>query len=99
MSNSIRAVPHWPNWIIRALFNFDVSAISATIFLEIIMNKDQVNGRIKEVIGNVKEVAGKITDNKNLEVKGNIQKNIGKAQADFGDLKNNLKKWLLLKRI
>lgn len=63
------------------------------------MNKDQVNGRIKEVIGNVKEVAGKITDNKNLEVKGNIQKNIGKAQADFGDLKNNLKKWLLLKRI
>jgi uncharacterized protein YjbJ (UPF0337 family) len=63
------------------------------------MNKDQVNGRIKEVIGNVKEIAGKITDNKSLEVKGNIQKNIGKAQADFGDLKNNLKKWLLLKRI
>ncbi|MDP1722881.1 MAG: CsbD family protein [Candidatus Gottesmanbacteria bacterium] len=63
------------------------------------MNKDQVNGRIKEVIGKVKEVAGKITDDKDLEVKGNIQKNIGKAQADFGDLKNNLKKWLLLKRI
>ena len=63
------------------------------------MNKDQVNGRINEVIGNVKEIAGKITDNKDLEVKGNIQKNIGKAQADFGDLKNNLKKWLLLKRI
>jgi uncharacterized protein YjbJ (UPF0337 family) len=63
------------------------------------MNKDQVNGRIKEVIGNVKEIAGKITDNEDLEVKGNIQKNIGKAQADFGDLKNNLKKWLLLKRI
>lgn len=63
------------------------------------MNKDQVNGRINEVIGNIKEVAGKITDNKNLVVKGNIQKNIGKAQADFGDLKNNLKKWLLLKRI
>jgi uncharacterized protein YjbJ (UPF0337 family) len=63
------------------------------------MNKDQVNGRIKEVIGNVKEIAGKITDNRDLEVKGNIQKNIGKAQADFGDLKNNLKKWLLLKRI
>lgn len=61
------------------------------------MNKDQVNGRIKEVIGNVKEVAGKFTDNKDLEVKGNIQKNIGKAQAEFGDLKNNLKKWLLLR--
>ena len=63
------------------------------------MNKDQVNGRTKEIIGQVKEVIGKITNDKDLEVKGNIQKNIGKAQADFGDLKNNLKKWLLLKRI
>ena len=56
------------------------------------MNKDQVKGRIEEVKGKVKEVAGKITDDKNLEVKGNIQKNIGKAQAGFGDLKNDLKK-------
>ena len=56
------------------------------------MNKDQVKGRIEEVKGKVKEVAGKITDDKDLEVKGNIQKNIGKAQAGFGDLKNDLKK-------
>ena len=56
------------------------------------MNKDQVNGRIEEVKGKVKEVTGKITDDKDLEVKGNIQKNIGKTQACFGDLKNDLKK-------
>ena len=56
------------------------------------MNKDQIKGRVEEVKGTVKKVAGKITDNKNLELKGNIQKNVGKAQAGFGDLKNNLKK-------
>ena len=56
------------------------------------MNKDQVKDRIEEVKGNVKEFAGKITDDKDLEVKGSIQKNIGKAQAGFGDLKNDLKK-------
>ena len=56
------------------------------------MNKDQVKGRIEEVKGKIKEVAGKITDDKNLEAKGNIQKNIGKAKASFGDLKNDLKK-------
>ena len=56
------------------------------------MNKDQVKGRIEEIKGKVKEVTGKITDDKNLEVKGNIQKNIGKAQAGFGDLKNDFKK-------
>ena len=56
------------------------------------MDKDQVKGRIKEVKGKVKEVVGKIADDKDLEVKGNIQKNIGKAQAGFGDLKSDLKK-------
>ncbi len=59
------------------------------------MNRDQVKGRINEVIGKVREVAGKITENKDLEIKGEIQKNIGKRQADFGDLNNDLKKWRL----
>lgn len=59
------------------------------------MNRDQVKGRINEVIGNVREAAGKITDNRNLEIKGKTQKNIGKGQADFGDLNNNLNKWRL----
>lgn len=59
---------------------------------ETAMNKDQVNGRIKEVKGKSKEVLGKISGRKKQEVEGNVEKNIGKAQAGLGDLKNKLQK-------
>lgn len=56
------------------------------------MNKDQINGRIKEVKGESKEVVGKLSGNKKKEFKGNVEKNVGKAQAGFGDMKNKLQK-------
>ena len=56
------------------------------------MNKDQAKGRVKEVKGKVKEVAGRAVGNVNLEQKGKIEKTAGKAQAAYGDLKNDLKK-------
>ena len=56
------------------------------------MNKDQAKGRIKEVEGKVKQVAGNVVGNKKLEQKGNVQKDVGKVQAAYGDLKNDLKK-------
>lgn len=56
------------------------------------MNKDQAKGRVEEVKGKVKEVAGKVTGNKELEQKGKLQNAGGKAQAGFGDLKEELKK-------
>ena len=55
------------------------------------MSKDQVKGRIDEAKGTVKEVVGKILDDKDLEVEGNVQKNVGKVQAGFGDLKEDVK--------
>jgi uncharacterized protein YjbJ (UPF0337 family) len=55
------------------------------------MSKDQVKGRIEEAKGTVKEVVGKILDDKDLEVEGNVQKNVGKVQAGFGDLKVDVK--------
>jgi len=55
------------------------------------MNKDQVKGRIEEAKGKVKEIIGKVLGNKEVEVKGTAQKNIGKAQADGGDLKEDIK--------
>ena len=55
------------------------------------MNKDQVKGRVKEVEGKVKEVAGKLTGNERLEAKGRIEKNVGKAQAAYGDVKKDVK--------
>ncbi len=56
------------------------------------MNKDQVKGRIEEAEGKAKEVAGKILDDGELEIKGNVQKNVGKVRAGMGDLKEDIKK-------
>ena len=56
------------------------------------MNKDQIKGREKEVAGKIKEVAGKIIGNKEMEAKGEIKKNLGKAQASYGDVKSDIKK-------
>jgi uncharacterized protein YjbJ (UPF0337 family) len=56
------------------------------------MNKDQVKGRIKEAEGKAKEVAGKIVGNKRVEEKGKVEQTVGKVQAGYGDLKDDLKK-------
>jgi uncharacterized protein YjbJ (UPF0337 family) len=56
------------------------------------MNKEQVKGRIEEGSGKVKEVAGKLVGNKDLELRGNIQKNVGRARAGLGDLREDVKK-------
>jgi uncharacterized protein YjbJ (UPF0337 family) len=55
------------------------------------MNKNQVKGRVEEVMGKVKEVTGSIVGNKSLEFEGIVQKNAGKIQADLGDVKSSLK--------
>ena len=55
------------------------------------INKDQVKGRVKEAAGKVQEVAGKTFGSTNQQVKGNIKKNIGAAQAKFGDAKRDIK--------
>jgi len=55
------------------------------------INKDQVKGRVNEAEGKIKEVAGKLVGNENLEAKGKVQKELGKAQARFGDVKKDVK--------
>lgn len=55
------------------------------------MNKDQVKGRVKEAEGKIKEVAGKLVGNETMEAKGKVQKILGKAQAKFGDVKQDVK--------
>lgn len=49
------------------------------------INKDQVEGRAKEVGGKVQEEFGKLTGNKTQQVKGAIKKTIGAGQAKLGD--------------
>jgi uncharacterized protein YjbJ (UPF0337 family) len=55
------------------------------------ISKDQVKGRVEEVKGAIKEATGKLVGDKTLEAKGNMQKNLGKAQAKFGALTENVK--------
>ena len=55
------------------------------------INKDQVKGRVEEAKGTIKEATGKLVGNKMLQAKGNIQKNLGKVQAKFGDVKQDVK--------
>ena len=51
------------------------------------INKHQVKGRVTIAKGAIKETNGRIVGNKTLQVKGNIQKMIGKVQAKLGDIK------------
>ena len=55
------------------------------------INKDQVKGRTEEAKGKIKEIAGELVGNEKLEAEGKILKNLGKAQAKFGDVKKNVK--------
>ena len=48
------------------------------------MNKDTVDGNLKQVKGSVKEALGKVTGNKSLEAEGATEKVAGKAQEGLG---------------
>jgi len=60
--------------------------------VEIIMNKDQVKGRVSKTKGEIKEAVGKAVGDKSLEIEGKVQKIAGKSQAAYGDLKSDIKK-------
>jgi uncharacterized protein YjbJ (UPF0337 family) len=55
------------------------------------MNRDQSKGRIEEAHGKAQETIGKVKGDKNLELKGKRQKDLGKAQAQYGDLQESIK--------
>jgi len=55
------------------------------------MNKDTVDGNLKQVKGSVKEALGKVTGNKRLEVEGASEKLAGKAQEGVGKTRDAAK--------
>lgn len=55
------------------------------------INKDQVEGRAKEVAGKVQEEFGKLVGNKAQQVKGAIKETLGAGQAKAGDLAEKVK--------
>ena len=52
------------------------------------INKDQVEGRVKEAGGKIQEGLGKAVGNTTETIKGKVNKNVGAAQAKFGDVKD-----------
>jgi len=51
------------------------------------MNKDQVTGAAKDLVGKVQEEAGKLVGSKEQQIKGLSKQIAGKAQTGVGDLK------------
>jgi uncharacterized protein YjbJ (UPF0337 family) len=49
--------------------------------------KDQAEGAFHELKGKVKEVAGKLSDNPDLEAEGTGEKIAGKVQGKIGQVK------------
>ena len=58
---------------------------------DIVMNKDQVEGRVDQAKGKIKEVAGRVVGNKELEAEGNVDQASGKVQSTYGDTKEKAK--------
>ncbi len=55
------------------------------------VNKDQIQGRVKEAEGKIKEFSGALVGNEKMEEKGKVQKNLGKTQAKYGDVRHDVK--------
>lgn len=56
------------------------------------MNRDQEKGRIEQANGQAKETIGKIRGDKKQELRGKVQKDLGRAQAKYGDHQEDIKK-------
>lgn len=56
------------------------------------MNKDQVEGKMKDVGGRVERQVGEWTGDKEAQVKGAMKQAEGKAQNAWGDAKDSAKK-------
>lgn len=55
------------------------------------MNKDQVKGSIKDVVGKVQEKTGAVTGRTDQQVKGIAKQVEGKTQKAVGDVKEVLR--------
>jgi uncharacterized protein YjbJ (UPF0337 family) len=55
------------------------------------INKDQVEGRVKEAAGKVQESAGKAVGSAEQQVKGLGKQVTGATQAKYGDAKETIK--------
>lgn len=55
------------------------------------MNKDQVKGSVKNVVGKVQAETGKLVGNRELQAEGVKNQVLGKSQSNLGDAKETVK--------
>lgn len=55
------------------------------------MNKDQVEGKAKEIAGKVQQKAGEMIDSKSHQAKGVAKQVEGTVQKSYGDAKDSIK--------
>jgi uncharacterized protein YjbJ (UPF0337 family) len=55
------------------------------------MDKNRIEGTIKEAKGSIKEAIGKVTGNKRTELEGATEKNVGKVQRAAGDVADKVR--------
>lgn len=55
------------------------------------MNKNQIKGTAKEIVGKVQEEAGKLVDSDAQQIKGLEKQISGKAQKSVGDVEEIIK--------
>jgi uncharacterized protein YjbJ (UPF0337 family) len=55
------------------------------------MDKNRIEGAVRQVKGSVKEAAGKLSGNHKLEVEGKGDKLAGEAQSALGKAKDRVK--------
>lgn len=56
------------------------------------MNKNQIDGALKNVAGKVQEEVGKLVGSKEQQAKGLGKQISGKAEKTYGDAKETIKK-------
>jgi uncharacterized protein YjbJ (UPF0337 family) len=55
------------------------------------MNKDQIQGWVREYSGKLRAGLGKAIGNRAITLKGRVEQVIGKTQASYGDAKARFK--------
>ena len=55
------------------------------------MHKDEIKGAAKQATGAAKEAIGKVTGNEALRQEGVVDQAVGKTQATYGDVKEDVK--------
>lgn len=55
------------------------------------MDKDRIEGSLKQAKGKAKEVVGKVTGDAKLEAEGKADQTVGKIQNAVGGLKDTLR--------